>query len=162
MFKKIFFLSKRFIYTILFLISPDNKRSKLIRFFFGCKVGENVKWTGLPIIGSESELITIGDNVTIARNVVFHTHDGAVRLFRDEYPGINVFGEIKIGNNVFIGSDSIIMPNTTIGDNVIIGSGSVVTKSIPNNSVAAGVPAKIIKSLEEYKAAVLNKATFKV
>lgn len=142
MFKKLYFLTKRLIFTISFLISPDNKRSILIRFYYGCKVGKNVKWTGMPIMGSESKLISIGDDVTIARNVVFHTHDGAVRLFRDEYPGINRIGKITIGNNVFVGSDCIIMPNITIGDNVIIGSGSIVTKSIPSDKVAAGVPAK--------------------
>lgn len=160
MIRKIFSLLKRIVFNLLFLISPEHKRSRIIRLFFKCTVGKNVKWTGMPVFASEPELITIGNNVTIARNVVFHTHDGGVRLFRDEYPTINVFGKITIGNNVFIGSDSIILPNTRIGNNVIIGSGSVVSKDIEDDSVAAGVPAKKIKTLEEYKKSVLEKATF--
>lgn len=60
------------------------------------------------------------------------------------------FGKIKIGNNVHIGINSIIMPGVTIGDNVIIGCGSVVTKNIPSNSVAVGVPARVIETIEEY------------
>jgi acetyltransferase-like isoleucine patch superfamily enzyme len=60
------------------------------------------------------------------------------------------FGRITIGNNVNIGWNALIMPGVTIGDNVIIGTGAVVTKDIPSNSVAAGVPAKVIESVEEY------------
>ncbi len=151
---------KRLLFVVLFILSKGEVRSKLVRFFYGCKIGKNVRFEGLPVIGTEPELISIGDNVTIARNVVFHTHDGGVRLFRHEYPRINIFGKISIGNNVFIGSDSIILPNTSIGNNVVIGTGSIVSRNIEDNIVAAGVPAKKIKSLSEYKTSVLAKATF--
>ena len=60
------------------------------------------------------------------------------------------FGLITIGTNVFIGLNSIIMPNVVIGNNVVIGCGSIVTKSIPDNMVVAGVPAKSIATIEEY------------
>lgn len=56
-------------------------------------------------------------------------------------------GEIKIGNNVFIGDKSTIISGVTIGDNVIVGANSVVTHSIPDNCMVAGAPAKIIKKL---------------
>ena len=59
-------------------------------------------------------------------------------------------GIIKIGNNVFIGVNSIVLRNVTIGDNCIIGVGSVVCSSIPANSVAAGNPCKVIMSLDEF------------
>jgi acetyltransferase-like isoleucine patch superfamily enzyme len=157
MINKLFFQIKRVIYLLLFLISSDKNRSKLIRFFYKCKIGQNVHWTGLPILGTESHLIQIGNNVTIARNVVFHTHDGAVRLLRDKYPEINLYGKINIGNDCFIGSDSIILPNINIGDNSIVGTGSVVTKNIPSNSVFAGNQAKLIKSTDSYKENVLKK-----
>lgn len=70
---------------------------------------------------------------------------------------IDVFGPIKIGNNVHIGWDAIIMPNVTIGDNCIIGAGAVVTKDIPSNSVAVGVPARVIESIDEYRNKVAEK-----
>ena len=58
-----------------------------------------------------------------------------------------------IGNNVFIGAGTVILPSVRIGNNVIIGANSTVTRNIPDNSVAFGSPAKVVKSLEEY----LNK-----
>lgn len=59
-------------------------------------------------------------------------------------------GKVTIGNNVFVGVNSIILRNSSIGDNCIIGAGSVVCTSIPPNSVATGNPAKVIMSLDEY------------
>lgn len=55
-----------------------------------------------------------------------------------------------IGNDVYIGNNVIILPGVTIGNNVIIGAGAVVTKTIPDNSVAVGVPARVIKTADEY------------
>ena len=60
-------------------------------------------------------------------------------------------GCVKIGNNVFIGVDSIVLCNTKISDYVIVGAGSVVTNDLPSNGVYAGNPAKYICSFEEYK-----------
>jgi len=57
---------------------------------------------------------------------------------------------IKIGSNVWIGADAIILPGVTIGDNVIIGAGSIVTKDIPSDSIAAGNPCKVLKTKEKY------------
>ena len=103
---------------------------------------------------------SIGDNVTITNNVVFHTHDGGAGLFREEHPGINIFGRIIIGNNVFIGSNTILLPGVRIGDNVVVAAGSIVSKDIPNNTVVAGVPAKKIRSFSEYKEKVLKNAIY--
>ncbi len=134
--------------------------SQIYRKYFGVSIGKNVRFTGTPNWGSEPYLIEIGDNVTITQRVTFHTHDGGVGLFRKEYPGINVFGRIKIGNNVFIGSHSIFLPGVTVGNNVLIAAGSVISKDIPDNVVVGGVPAKVIKSIEDYKEKVLKNAIY--
>lgn len=130
-----------------------SKKSKptIYNKYLGVKFGKNVRILHFPRWGSEPFLIEIGDNVTITRGVAFVNHDGGVALFRDKIPGLNVFGKIKIGNNVFIGINSIIMPGVTVGNNVVIGAGSIVNKDVPDNVVVAGVPAKIIKSVQDYK-----------
>jgi acetyltransferase-like isoleucine patch superfamily enzyme len=110
--------------------------------------------------GSEPFLIEIGDNVTITNGVGFITHDGGVGMFRKEYPGINVFGRIVVKNNVFIGVQTIILPGVTIGNNVVIGAGSIITKDIPDNVVVAGAPAKIIRTIDEYKSICLKKCIY--
>ena len=89
----------------------------------------------------------------VTNHVQFITHDGGcwvVRNTQDSLKNCDLISPIKIGNNVHIGINSIIMPGITIGNNVIIGCGAIVTKDIPSNSVAAGVPCRVIRSLEEY------------
>lgn len=125
--------------------------------YIGVRFGACVDVFTSPLnFGSEPWLVKIGDNVTISADVLFVTHDGATRLFRKKHPSANmIFGNkyapINIGNNVFVGARSIIMPGVTIGDNVVIGSGSVVTKSIPDGLVVAGVPARTLYSIDEYE-----------
>lgn len=132
----------------LFLSHDDYKfyRSK------GIKLGNNCEIYGDVSFGSEPYLISIGDHVRITNGVRFVTHDGGLWVLREKYnmPNIDKFGPIKIGNNVHIGINSIIMPGVTIGDDVIIGCGAVVTKDIPNGEIWGGVPARKIKTLEEY------------
>lgn len=101
--------------------------------------------------GSEPFLIALGNNVTIAGGAKILTHDGATCLVLD-HDGMRYqkYGAVKIGDNVFIGAGSIIMPGTTIGDNCIIGAGSVVTKTILGGSVVAGNPARVICTFEDY------------
>ena len=57
---------------------------------------------------------------------------------------------ITVGDNVYIGNNVIILPGVNIGSNVVIGAGAVVSKDIPGNSLAVGVPAKVIKTADEY------------
>lgn len=118
----------------------------------GVKFGENCQVFANVGFGSEPYLISTGNNVKITAGTQFITHDGGVEVLRNMklLKNADIFGEIKIGNNVFIGNRCIILPNITIGDNVVIGAGSVVTKNIPSNTVCAGVPAKFIKSIEDY------------
>jgi acetyltransferase-like isoleucine patch superfamily enzyme len=99
-------------------------------------------------------MISFGNNVHVASGVTFINHDITSMMFNymDKAHKYRLRqGEIRIGNNVFIGSNSTILYDVTIGDNVIIGAGSLVNKDIPSGSVAAGVPAKIIGSFDDYR-----------
>ena len=134
-------------------VAPDEYARKL-----GVKVGKNFSTIGNVSYSSEPYLVTIGDDVRISSNVNFVTHDGGMHVIR-QYKNIpaDSFGKIVVGNNVFIGMNTIIMPGVTIGNNVIIGAGSIVTKDIPNNSVACGVPAKVIETIDEYYKKIRGK-----
>lgn len=111
--------------------------------------------------GSEPYMITIGNHVRITNGVRFVTHDGGVWVLRNlGLENADIFGKIEIGDNVHIGWNAIIMPNVSIGNNCVIGAGAVVTKSIPDNSVAVGVPAKVIESIDEYYAKAQNKCVY--
>jgi tetrahydrodipicolinate N-succinyltransferase len=121
-------------------------------------VGTDVRLTGFPNFGSEPFLIHIGSHVTISANVAFVNHDGGVRVFRTENPGIHVYGDIHVGSHVFIGMGTIILPGVTIGDRCVIGAGSVVTRDIPSGSVAAGVPCRVIKTIDEYEGSARAKS----
>lgn len=90
----------------------------------------------------EPYLIEIGNNVTISTNVELITHDNcAIKLYED---ATDFVGKITIGDNCFIGANTVVLPGVSIGENSIIGAGSVVTKSIPSDCVASGNPAKVI------------------
>ena len=100
---------------------------------------------------SSPGLIVIGDNVSITADVAILTHDFCSSVFRRKYydfvPGRS---KVVIGNNVYIGQKAMILRGVTIGDNVIIGAGAIVTKDIPSDSVVAGIPARVICTLDEY------------
>ena len=112
--------------------------------------GAKVVIYGQPQWGTEPWLITIGDNVYITAGAKFVTHDGGTLIFRDRIPDLEVTKPIIIGNNVYLGNNVTVLPGVTIGDNVVVGTGAIVTKDIPSNSVAAGIPARVIKPIEEY------------
>lgn len=120
----------------------------------GVQIGNNFRMFGyksIKIDTTTSGYVKIGDNVSITSDVTILTHDYATSVFLhsfyDYLPGRS---KVVIGNNVYIGQRAMILRGVTIGDNCIIGAGSIVTKDIPANTVAAGVPARPICSLEEY------------
>lgn len=127
----------------------------------GVRVGQECRLIGvnLETFGSEPYLIKLGDHVTITAGVRFVTHDGGVWVMRHEYPNIDVFGTIEVGSNVFIGLNSILMPGIRIGDDCVIGAGSVVVKDIPSGRIAAGVPARPLRTLDEYRERTLAIAS---
>lgn len=117
----------------------------------GMKVGTNFhRMNGVWIDPGHCWLITIGDNVTLAPKVTILAHDASPQAFLQ----VTKIGNVTIGNNVFIGANSTILPGVTIGSNVIVGAGSVVTKDIPDNMVFAGNPAVLIMSIDKYIAKV--------
>jgi maltose O-acetyltransferase len=114
---------------------------------YNLKVGANFYANhGCTIL--DCNVISVGDNCLLAPHVVIsaatHPLDAAVRVAGDE-----LTAPITIGNNCWFGASSTINPGVTLGDNVVVGAGAVVTKSFPDNVVIAGVPAKIIRYLNE-------------
>lgn len=107
--------------------------------------------------GTEPWLIEIGDRVTVSGDVHFLTHDGGGWLIRDERGRRYRYAPIKVGDDVFVGAASVIMPGVRIGDRCIIGAGSVVTKSVPTGSIVAGVPARIIGDFDDYEKRALTE-----
>ena len=116
----------------------------------GVNVGENLRIYGNVVWGTEPWIITLGNNVHITDGVKFITHDGGTLLYHDIVPDLEITKPITIGDKVYIGNNVIILPGVSIGNNVVIGAGAVVTKDIPDNSLAVGVPAKVIKTADEY------------
>lgn len=140
-------------------VAPDGvKRSKILqRENVFKKYGENVYWHPRTI-PSEPELLSIHDNVFVASDVYFCTHDVIDGMLNNisQYknflkPGEKFTfhtGSIEIFDNCFIGAKSIIMDNVKIGPNAIVAAGSVVTKDVPEGAIVGGNPAKIISSTE--------------
>ncbi|SED67886.1 Acetyltransferase (isoleucine patch superfamily) [Tenacibaculum sp. MAR_2010_89] len=120
--------------------------------YIGVNMGERVYIYGSPLemFSTEPWCIKLGNNVHITREVLFVTHDGGTLLFRDKVPDLEITAPIEIGNNVYIGVRSVILPGVTIGNNCIVAAGSVIAKDVPDNSVVGGVPAKFIKSIDDY------------
>lgn len=113
----------------------------------GLKLGRGCNiLSGVIIDPSHVWHVEIGDEVTLAPRVHILAHDASMK----SHLGYTKIGKVSIGNRVFVGAGSIILPGVRIGDNSVIGAGSVVTKNIPPNVVAAGNPARVLFPLEEY------------
>ena len=134
----------RFIYRLRGEVTTE----ELVRR--GLRVGKNLKRLNQVIIDdSHAWLITIGDDVTLAPRVHILAHDASTKT----HLGHTKIGCVTIGSRVFVGAESVILPGVTIGDDVIIGANSTVTHDIPAGMVAAGSPARVLCTTEEY----LNK-----
>lgn len=119
-------------------------------------IGDNVGYSPrkIPLY---PKLIKLHNNVNIAAGVTFITHDVSDNMINNTgyVQGKKLsekIGCIEVMDNVFIGANSTILYDVRIGSNVIIGAGSMVTKDIPSNSVAAGVPAKVIGTFDDFVA----------
>jgi acetyltransferase-like isoleucine patch superfamily enzyme len=129
------------VFKLLMLKASDERRNNYLRSK-GVKIGQGCKILTVSV-STEPYLIEIGDGARIASGSQFITHDGSVNCFPGEVDG-GIFGKIKLGNNVFVGNNSIILLNTTIGNNCVIGAGSVVRGQFPDDSVIVGNPAKVL------------------
>jgi acetyltransferase-like isoleucine patch superfamily enzyme len=121
----------------------------------GVTVGDGCRLINVSF-STEPYLVRLGDRVS-ATQTRFETHDGGVWCIRREHPRIDVVRPITVGSNVYFGYGAIVLPGVTIGDNVVIGAGAVVSRDVPSNSVAVGVPARVIKTLEEYAVSALER-----
>jgi len=119
----------------------------------GLKIADDCRLLAWPTcFGSEPYLVSIGRHVTIAARVNFITHDGGTWVFRHlpRYKGVIKYGRITVRDNCFIGFGAIILPGVSIGPNSVVAAGAVVTGDVPPNTVAGGVPARVLMTLQEY------------
>jgi len=137
----------------LLMVMSNEDRIRALRKE-GLRIGENcLVYTTL--FSTEPYLIEIGNDVAISSGTSFVTHDGSVRIFPD-HPHMDVFGDIKVGNNTFFGTHCIILPGSRIGSDCIIGSGSVVRGVIPDGSVVFGNPAKVVMKTSLVRQLLVN------
>ena len=109
---------------------------------------------GVRIDASHCFLISIGNNVILANDVHILAHDASLK----HHLGVSRIAPVTIGNNVFVGAKSVILPGVSIGDNIIIGAGSVVTRDLEAGGVYAGNPAQFICDLPDF----LNRSKAKL
>lgn len=134
------------------MLKSGAKRAKYLRKHKILRsTGENcmVMFRKIPLY---PRLISLGNNVWIASNVTFVTHDVIHKMLKRRPEPVELpenVGCIEIKDNSFIGSDTTILSNVSIGPNAVVGAGSLVSKSI-GSGVYAGVPAKYICSIEEF------------
>ena len=113
---------------------------------YNIEIGENF-YANHNLIILDGNKVSFGDNVFIAPNCGFYTA-GHPLDYRQRNQGLEYAKPIKVGNNVWIGGNVVVLPGVTIGDNCVIGAGSIVTKDIPENTVAVGNPCKVIKTIK--------------
>lgn len=159
--------------SIVSFVSSVYYKSSSDRFInylrgLGMRIGENtviLSPNHSHIDIGRASWIEIGDNCVLTYGISLIAHDYSWSILRKSHDVLAPTGGggIKIGNNVFIGVNSLVLRNVTIGNNCIIGAGSVVSKSIPDNSVATGNPCRVIMSMDDYcekrKKNLLKEAT---
>jgi acetyltransferase-like isoleucine patch superfamily enzyme len=118
----------------------------------GVRIGQGTAFFGHVTIDSTRPcLLEIGKNCILTDGVVVLTHGYDWAVLREKYHEVvSSSGKVVLGDNIFVGNNTIILKGVRIGENCIIGAGSVVTHDIPPDSVAAGNPCKVIMSLDEY------------
>lgn len=163
-FRKLYY--KRFFFHSEFVISDnvtisDIKNVRVGRFFRVCPdvkmftenggsiiIGDNFFANYNCFFSANTEDIVIGNDCLLGPDVLIinSNHDFRPNILVREQS--NVAKKISMGNNVWIGAKSVILPGVTIGDNAVVAAGSIVNKDIEANTLVGGVPAKIIKYIK--------------
>lgn len=153
---RVFFYSKK---SALKFISLFNHRLYM-KLYIPLLKSQGMIITGTPryigsnVVFDDFNKISLGDRVVISNECHFLTHDysittALIAINKPPKSDIALVRGIDVGNNVFIGKKTIIMPNTKIGNDVIIGAGSVVRGIIPDNSIVIGNPSEIVGKLTD-------------
>jgi acetyltransferase-like isoleucine patch superfamily enzyme len=168
-FKRIILKSKfQILKKIIGLIVYINPRLYM-KYYNKLLVNSGFKINGTPRFIAKSarfddfDRITLGDRLVVSMNVHFLTHDysyttSLIAINKIPKTDIGILRNIVVGNNVFIGMNTLILPGTTIGDNVIIGAGSVVRGNIKSNAIYAGNPAVYIGNISEFAEKSINRS----
>lgn len=141
---KTFLLQVRSLIIYLLRGGVEAARDRGVRVGEGCRIY-------ITSFGSEPFLISIGDRVTVTSGVRLLTHDGSTWVVRDGRERYYRYGAIRIGNDVFIGTGAIVLPGVRIGSRVVVAAGAVVTRDVPDNSVVAGNPARVISEFSAFE-----------
>lgn len=120
---------------------------------FWCDYGYNITvgdnfYSNHNLVITDGASVTFGDNVFVAPNCCFTTAEHAIDP-EQRRAGMEIAKPITVGDNVWIGAGVTVLAGVSIGDNSVIGAGSVVTRSIPANVVAFGVPCRVVRSITE-------------
>lgn len=136
---------RQMIKELVYRLRGEYTTERLINM--GMVVGTNFKRLNSVILDpSHCWLIEIGNNVTLAPRVHILCHDASTKTWLN-YTRI---GRVEIGDNVFVGAESVILPGVKIGSNVVIGANSTVTHDIPSDSIAVGSPARVIGGIDDF------------
>lgn len=140
-------------YEILKDLLGNMGKDPMITPPFWCDYGYNISvgdyfYANHGLIVTDGAKVTFGDHVFIAPNCCFTTAEHAIDP-QMRKNGIEIAKPITVGNNVWIGAGAVILAGVEIGENTVIGAGSVVTKSIPSNVVAVGVPCRVLREITE-------------
>lgn len=140
------------------------KKDQILRLFFALipSAGKRTRWLFYSmgdhvhfqprVLPADPKFIKLHSNIAIAANVSFITHDIIHAIFNNMDKSTKYkshLGCIEVKDNVFIGARSIIMPDVVIGPNAIVAAGSLANKDVPEGSVVAGVPARVIGSFDD-------------
>ena len=140
-------LVKGFLHVLAMNVPNDRIRNTLYRWR-GTKIGTNVGiGHGVFIEESRPNLVEIEDGVNIGPRAVIVAHDSSYHCINPEVPIL--VGRVRIRKNGYIGAKAIILPGVTIGEGAIVAAGAVVTKDVAPGVIVAGVPAKVMTTVEE-------------
>ena len=138
---------KNSISNMIYRFRGEISTDELIRR--GLTVGRNFQRLNQVMIDdSHPWLIEIGDDVTLAPRVHIIAHDASTK----QALGFTKIGRVTIGDRVFVGAESVILPGVSIGNDVVVGANSTVTRDVEDGVVIAGSPAKVICSTADYLA----------